>query len=286
MVAAAGWVFTKNALAEFPPHTFLAIRFSLAAFVLALLCWPELRRLNLAQLIRAFGTGLLLGVTLLVWIVALDQSDSIGEGAFIVSLTVVFVPLIGRLFFGDVIGLSLVLALIPAISGLALLSLDVSANKTLSFSFERAHLLFLLSTIGFAFHVIFTSRYAQSTPALPLATIQLAAIGLVAAISAFITESWPVELSTLSWFWVLCSAIIATSLRFSLQTKALAHLKPSHATMIFMLEPVWAAMLGALFLAEKMAEKKILGCLLIFSALVVYRAPAFFTFWRRKSVVV
>jgi len=290
LVAAAGWVFTKNALAEFTPHTFLAIRFSLAALLLAILRWSELKRTSQAQFIRAFGTGILLGLTLLMWVLALDQSDSIGEGAFIVSLTVVFVPLIGRLFFGDDLTTGLLLALIPAVSGLALLSLNVDENQALIFSFERAHLLFLLSTIGFALHVTFTSKLftkknGPSISAMPLATIQLAAIGLVATISALMTETWPAEISAMSWFWVLCSAVIATSLRFALQTKALIHLNPSHATMIFMLEPVWVGILGALFLAERMTENQVLGCVLIFSALVVYRAPAFLTFWRRKSAV-
>jgi len=286
LVAAAGWVFTKNALIEFSPHIFLAIRFSLAALILAFLCRSELKRLTSIQFYRAFGTGMLLGLTLLLWIIAVDQSDSLGEGAFIVSLTVVFVPLIARLFFGDKLTISLVLALLPAISGLALLSLQTTEGQSLSFSFEQSHLYFLLSTIGFALHVILTSRYGQKIPAMPLSTIQLAAIGLVAFISAVMTETWPAEIHAISWFWVLCSAVIATSLRFALQTKALIYLNPSNATMIFMLEPVWVAMLGAMFLTERMSGNQLLGCALIFSSLVVYRAPAFITFWRRKSEII
>jgi drug/metabolite transporter (DMT)-like permease len=285
LVAAAGWVFTKSALKEFPPHTFLAIRFFLAASILAFLCGSELKKMTRIQFYRAFGTGMLLGLTLLMWVVALDQSDSIGEGAFIVSLTVVFVPLIGRLFFGDELTISLLLALVPAISGLALLSIEVTEGQSFSFSFERSHVYFLLSTIGFAFHVILTNRYGQKIAAMPLATTQLAAIGLVACISAIMTESWPAEIHPVSWFWLLCSAVIATSLRFALQTKALTYLRPSNATMIFMLEPVWVAMLGALFLTERMTENQMLGCTFIFSALIVYRAPAFITFWRRKSEI-
>ncbi|MFT7371907.1 MAG: drug/metabolite transporter (DMT)-like permease [Oleiphilaceae bacterium] len=285
-VAAGGWVFTKSALIEFPPHIFLAIRFCLASVILALLCWPELKQLTKVHCFRAFGTGMLLGLTLLLWVVAVAQSESIGEGAFIVSLTVVFVPLIGRLFFGDALSISLLLALVPAISGLALLSIEVTDSQTFSFSFERSHVYFLLSTIGFALHVILTNRFGQKIAAMPLATVQLAAIGLVALISAITTESWPADIHAISWFWLLCSAVIATSLRFALQTKALTYLNPSNATMIFMLEPVWVAILGALFLTERMTENQILGCALIFSALVVYRAPAFVAFWRRKSEII
>jgi hypothetical protein len=40
-----------------------------------------------------------------------------------------------------------------------------------------------------------------------------------------------------------------------------------------------------LFLTERMTENQMLGCTFIFSALIVYRAPAFITFWRRKSEI-
>jgi len=271
VIAAAGWGFSKSALIDFPPYVFLALRFALAALLLSLFCWSDLKALNKTQFLKAFLTGLLLGLTMLVWIIGLDKTDSVGEGAFIVSLTVVVVPIIGRLFFADKLSLNHVLALFPAVAGLFLLSLRTQASGEFVFVLETTHLLFLCSTIGFAFHVILTSRYAKSIPTLPLSTVQLIAIAVVATVAALLTEGWPADVSAISWFWLICSAAIATSLRFSLQIKAMAHLQPSHSSMIFMLEPVWTSVLGIVFLHELMLSNQIWGCVLIFCSLLIYR---------------
>ncbi len=282
LIAAAGWVFTKSALAEFSPYIFLALRFSLAALVIVALSWSTLMVLNRRQICKGFGTGVLLACALLLWILAVDQTDNIGEGAFIVSLAVVFVPLISRLLFGTKITYYLLCALVPAVLGLALLALNGGESEGLSFEFKEAHGFFLLSTLGFALHVILTGRYAQGIPYMALTALQLVAIGLVATVAALLTESWPSELSSTAWVWLLCSAFIATSLRFALQTKALAKLDANNAAMVFILEPVWTAILGAWFLSERMSANQLLGCVLIFAAILFYRTPLLGPYLRRK----
>lgn len=282
LIAAAGWVFTKNALAEFPPYSFLALRFSLAALVLACLCRGQWALLNAGHLLRGFGTGLLLGAALLVWILGVDQTDNIGEGAFIVSLTVVIVPFIARIFFGHKLALNVFIALMPAVAGLAFLAFDGGSNFLIGFELKSTQGLFLLSTIGFAFHVILTGKYAQDIPYMALTCMQLAAIGLVAGLAAMCTEDWPETLSSMSWLWLLCSAFIATSLRFALQTKALSYLDPNNAAMVFILEPVWTAILAWLFLSESMSRHQLFGCVLIFCALLIYRVPLILTYLRLR----
>lgn len=283
LIAAAGWVFTKSALAEFTPYFFLALRFSLAALVLVMLSWSELLVLDRRQLRRGLATGVLLGGALLLWILAVEQTDNIGEGAFIVSLAVVFVPIIARIFFGTKITPLLFLALIPAVLGLALLALQGSEGQGMALEFKSSHALFILSTLGFALHVILTGRYAQGIPYMPLTALQLIAIGFVSTIAALSTETWTSDLSAIAWVWLLCSAFIATSLRFALQTKALANLDPNHAAMVFILEPVWTAILGAWFLNERMSENQLLGCVLIFCAILVYRFPLIRSFLLKQK---
>jgi drug/metabolite transporter (DMT)-like permease len=283
MIAAAGWIFTKSALVGMPPFMFLGIRFTLAASILALLCLPQLKKQNKKAIFQSFSTGILLGLSLLVWIIGLHKIDNVGEGAFIVSLTVVLIPLLAKVFFKDRISISLLVSLVPAVIGLGMLSISGDAKSGFSFCYNQAHIFFLISTLGFAFHVILTARFAQKIPALPLTSIQLFAVGMMGTIATLFTESVPAEISPIIWFWLLCSALISTSLRFTLQNKALTHLNPSHAGMIFMLEPVWTATLGAVLLEERMNGYQLLGCLLIFMALVLYRAPQIFQ-QRKKSI--
>ncbi|TQV80034.1 DMT family transporter [Exilibacterium tricleocarpae] len=275
LVAAAGWVFTKFALAGFTPYAFLSIRFAIAAAALALFCWPALRRLQRRQCLRSLTTGAVMGLALLIWIQAIDRTPYIGEGAFIVSLAVVAVPVLGRLLFGDKISIGLVIALVPALAGLAMLSLDQG------FHLAPYQLYFLASMLAFALHLNLSSHYVRGIPSLPLATLQLLTVSIISAIAALATETWPREASATAWFWLLCAALIATSLRFALQTSALQHLKPSHASMIFLAEPVWTAVLGALLLGEVMSANQIAGCVLIFTSLLIFRGGTALRLWRR-----
>lgn len=278
VIAATGWIMSKTAMLEFQPYTFMALRFVLAAAVLAVFCVGDLRRLSTAQLFRSLATGVALGCALLSWSVGLHMTDNVGEGAFIVSLTVVVVPLIGRVFFGYRLTLLLIISLIPAICGLYFLARD-NINSEVGFSLEPAQLLFLLSTLAFATHLNLSSYFVKGISPLALSSLQLGMVGLMAALGAWwfdpplASQSFlGATISTQAWLLLLASALFATSLRFSLQTRALQQLPPSHSGMILLAEPVCTAVMSAWWLGERMSANQISGCLLIFSGVIVYRS--------------
>lgn len=275
LVAAAGWLFSKNAIQEFPPYTFIALRFSIAAAVLALFCLPQLFSLTREQVFRSAATGSSLGFTLLLWVIGLQETSSIGESAFIVSLTVIAVPIIGWILFKETIPFILLIALIPALIGLAFLTIDNG------FSIELGQLYFLAATAGFALHFNLSSHFASNIPSLASTTIQLTIVGLISAVVAIFIESWP-EAGAIYWGWLLASAVIATSFRFTLLNYSLQLTTPSHAAMILLLEPIWTALLGAWLLGEMLSNNKILGCTLIFIALLVFRAPTIMNEFKRS----
>ncbi|MFL0803364.1 MAG: DMT family transporter [Agarilytica sp.] len=268
IIAAAGWLFSKNALQYIPPYTFIALRFSIAAVVLMMFCLPQLRGLTIGQCVRSMSTGIVLGVTLSLWVVGLQQTKSIGESAFIVSLTVVVVPVIGRLLFSESVSLSLFFALFPALIGLALLTVDNG------FVIEAEQWVFLLVTIGFALHLNLSRYLVREVPSLANTSIQLVMVALVSAVAAALWEQWTFQFSKFGWGWLLVSAVVATSFRFSLQNHALQKMIPSHASIILLMEPVWTAVLGVVFLNEFLSVNRLLGCFLIFFALIVYKWKA------------
>ena len=60
-------------------------------------------------------------------------------------------------------------------------------------------------------------------------------------------------------------------LRFLLQLLGQSLTTPSHAALIMMLEPVWTALAAAWWFGETMSALQLVGCGLIFMALVVSR---------------
>lgn len=263
VAAALGWLLTSFGLQILPPYQFLALRFLIAGTILSFFVHPSLKTLTGQQCWRSFVVGVVLGVTLLFWVMGVAYTRHIGAGAFIASLSVIFVPIIGRLFFAEKVSIYLVLALIPALLGLALLNSIGSP--------ELSQLLFLMCACGLGLHINLLGLYAKNTPLIPLTIIQLITVGLVGLCAAIVVKDWLWPIPWQGWLWILASALIPTTVRHVLQTRAMQQLTANHVSIIFTAEPVWTALLALWLLDEYMSGKQWLGCALIFSALLIYR---------------
>ncbi|MDR9466626.1 DMT family transporter [Marinospirillum sp.] len=268
LIAAAGWIFSKETLAGLQPQLFIALRFSGAGLLLALFCIQPLRQLNFRQLTSAIKVGCFFGLAMIFWILGLKFAQHVGVGAFLASLGIVIVPLLNRLTGGEKPPALVYLSLPLVLSGLALLSLDQD------FYLGLGEISFLLAAFFLALMFIYNSRAAASISALPLTAIQLLVTGLITGLVSLATEEWSFNQPTAIWGWFLASLLLATSLRFLLQTWAQSMAPPSHTAIIMTLEPIWTALLASLWFAESMSLYQLLGCSLIFSAVLVNRWPA------------
>lgn len=268
LLAATGWIFSKEALSSFPPLYFIALRFAGAGLVLVLFCWRPLIHLTRTQIFAASQVGLIFGVAMVFWVLGLAYAQHLGVGAFLTSLGVVMVPLLNFALGGERPNRYVFAALPFVITGLAFLSLDEL------FKFGWGELCFLLSAFFLSFMFIFNTRAAAKIPTLPLTSILLILTGVVTGLVSLFTESWSLNFSSAAWGWFIASLFIATSLRFLLQTYAQSLAPPSHTALIMTLEPVWTALAAAWWFRELMTNYQFIGCSLIFSAVLVSRTPA------------
>lgn len=267
IVAAAGWIFSREALAGFPPLMFMALRFTGAGLLLSLIGRAGLRRLTARQWRQSAYVGVLFGIAMVFWIIGLKMTQHIGVGAFLCSLGLVLVPLI-TLLFGERSSFSVYLAIPIAIAGLACLSLDSQ------FNLGTAELCFLMAALFLALMFVLNSHAAAKIPALPLTAIQLLVTGFITTICSIVVEDWQFSQPPNIWAWFVASLLIATSLRFLIQTRGQGMAPPSHSAIIMTLEPVWTALLASVWFAERMTAMQLAGCGLIFAAMLVNRWPA------------
>ncbi|MDK2777998.1 MAG: DMT family transporter [Pseudomonadota bacterium] len=268
LVAALGWIFSKEALNGFPPLMFMGLRFLIAGLILAVPGYRALRRLRAHEWRTSAVVGLVFGAAMSFWITGLSQSSALGEGAFINSLSVVMVPLISMLLFAEKPALSVWLALPVAIAGLALLSLQHGFNPA------PGQMYFLASALLFSLMLILNGRAASRIPALALSSIQLVVVGLMACVLSLLLEDLPQQSGVAMWVWLGLSITIGTSARFLLQTYAQGLTTPSHAAVIMILEPVWTALLASVWFDEHMSAIQITGCSLILASLLINRWQA------------
>jgi len=265
ILAGFGWIFSKEALAGLPPLFFMGVRFIIAGFVLFLAGQKYFRGLDWKGIRQASFVGVVMGITMMFWVTGLDQGSNLGVGAFISSLGVVLVPLVARFMFKERPPMSIWVALPFAIMGLGFLALNNGLN------FELAHMFFLGAAIGSAFQLNFSWRFSMRMHVLVLTAIQLSVAGALLLCLSLITETLPHSISIGVAGWFLASTLIATSLRFLLQTYGMSLTPVSHAAVIMNLEPVWTAIFAVLWFSESMGAGQVFGCCLVFFAMLVSR---------------
>ncbi|HHQ4773827.1 TPA: DMT family transporter [Aeromonas veronii] len=280
LLAAAGWLFSKEAIRELPPAAFIGSRFLLAALLLLPLAWLREPPPSRAQMVRAAGCGTLLGASLLLWVTAISQSDALGSGAFIMSVATLMAPLAAWGAFRAKPGRHYWLTLPIAIAGLLLLSSSTHWGVSLSLFW------FLAAATTLGIQLAVHRHFAQSIAPTWLTCIQLAMTGLLGTLLSLLTEQWPeAGVSHGIWGWFVASVLIATTLRYCLLTHALSKMTTAHAALMMLLEPVWTLLLSTLFYSEPLGGAKLAGAGLVLGALVLYQLPLLLRSARLKTPV-
>jgi drug/metabolite transporter (DMT)-like permease len=266
LFAAFGWLFSQQALQSFTPFWFLALRFLSAGIIMSAIGWRTLSQLTRQQWWVCLKLGCLMGGALLLWITGLSFSQHLGESAFIASLAVIYVPIIGRIIYSTKINRSLLAPLILAVLGLITLMLKNG------FAIEKSQAYLLAAALIFATHFVITANVVRTMPALAITATQMSCVGLIALVMALVTEPMlDTAVGIIAWQWMVWSIFVASLFRFAIQTYAMKLTSANNAGMILVLEPVFTVMIATWYLGESLSINQWIGCGLIFSAILVYQ---------------
>ena len=267
LLAALGWIFSKESLAHIEPLLFMGSRFLLAGGVIAIFARKEIQESTSRDITRVLVVSIFFSAGLYFWALGLLHGSHMGIGSFLTSMGVILAPCISPIF-KDFPPKAVWFALPISLIGVGLLAIDSK------FIFGIGELYYLMSAVAFALYINLNGRAATKTPILTLTSIQLMLVGVILLPLSFLVEDWRITggISILSWFFA--SVFIATSLRYFLQTYSLKLSTPSRVSLILTFEPVWVAIIGVFWLEERMAALQILGCLLILIAVLIPRIHA------------
>ena len=254
------------------PNTFNGIRSMLGALVLVpvILVREKTGKSNGAGGKRLLIGGIICGVllclasTLQTWGMVYTTS---GKSGFITAMYMIFVPIIG-LFIGKKIRPLTVLGIISGVVGMYLLSLggsDLSLNK--------GDLLTLICAFVFSFHIMAIDRLSGEVDGVKLACLQFFVCGTINIILMLLFDhpDWSVVRSCTVP--ILYSGIMSCGVAYTLQIIGQRYTEPTPASIIMSLESVFAALAGWVLLQEALLPKEILGCVLMFAAIIVVQLP-------------
>jgi drug/metabolite transporter (DMT)-like permease len=210
----------------------------------------------------AFWPGLLLALALSCGIIGLKDSLST-IAAFLVCSDAFFIPLIDRLLFGRRTQRDISLGLLVGGAGIVLLTLKAD------FHISTSDCWLLASAVFWAAYTSTVAHAVERQAALPISCACHLIAGLLVGVFAFGFEKLPIALSTSTVFALIYFALIISALRFTLMAKAQQVLTPSEMGLIFLAEPVAAAILGYLVANEILSRQQWIGASLVCLALLI-----------------
>ena len=265
------FLVVKNTLATLPPLSLVALRFALAAAVLALAFRGKAFALGQGASGRshwrtAAGIGALLWAAFAFQTAGLVYTTPARSG-FITATYVAFVPLLARVVLGRRLRKRVLVAVGAALAGLILLT-DARGGGA---NFGDA--LTLLGALAFAAHILALDRFASAMPSSALAFVQMAVVAGLSLPLALAFESTPHALdlpgiAAIAYLGVICSAV-----GFLGQTWGQRHTTPIRVGLIFSLESLFAALLSVAIGAEVLTPWQWLGGLMLVGGVVIGELP-------------
>lgn len=256
------FVIVKWAIEDLPPFPFLAIRFALAFISLLPFLWFQRAHISRGTLLQGAAMGVFL-FSGYAWQTIGLQYTTASNAGFITGLSVVIVPALVTLTTRTLPHRNLMLGIISALVGLALLSLgnDLRLNK--------GDLMVLVCAFSFALHIFIVGRYSPQTNATVLASVQILTVSILSAFFSLLLPQSSLHFSANAWLGLLMTAVPATSLAFFVQTKMQQFTTSTHTALIFSMEPVFAA-ISAFFLAgERLTPRGFLGAGLVLGGMLI-----------------
>jgi len=264
LLAAVGWIASKIVIESVPGDIFLSVRFLFASLILFPFCYKKVLRLNFKQVISVCSVGLILAVSMKVWVYAMSITASVSEGAFIMSLAMIIAPFTSWLFFRQRPNRAFWFALPIAITGMMLMTLSNG------WQVEKSQWCFLLASALLSIHFVFNKKMSSSVKPLISIFLQLLTVGIFTTLFAVFNEQAHFELTNNVILWFVISAVVATSIRYLLQTMGQLSIKIETAALIMILEPIWTLLMSMLVLGEILETQKLIGAAIIFLSLFLY----------------
>lgn len=192
---------------------------------------------------------------------------SVGKSGFFTALYIVMIPVIG-IFIGKRPGIKLWFCVALAVVGMYLLCM-----KDGSFTIERADIMLLLCALAFSFHILVVDYFSPKVDGVKMSCIQFFVCGVLSAVEMLFTETPDISNIQAAWLPLLYAGLLSCGVGYTLQIVGQKGINPVIASLIMSLESVISALAGWVILGQVLSPKEILGCVLMFVAIIITQIP-------------
>lgn len=216
---------------------------------------------------KTVRSGLILGVVFCAACnfqqFAFEYSTS-GKIAFITALYMFFVPLFGLVLKKRVPWLTWVCVVFGFV-GLYFLCIGPDGLGGVNRGDIRA----FICAIFYAVHILMIEKFAPDVDGIKLSFVQFLVSGVITCILMFIFETPQMGAIASAIVPLLYSGIMSCGLAYTFQIVGQKYTEATIASLIMCMESVFAVLAGALLLHELLSGREIVGCVIMFAAIIL-----------------
>lgn len=194
------------------------------------------------------------------------QYTTVGKAGFITTFYIILVPIIG-LFFKKYCGILTWIGVVIALAGLYFLCI------TEKLTIQKGDALILCCSFLYTGQILAIDHYNPFVDGVKMSCIQFLTGGVLGAIFMFLFETPDMGMILKAAGPILYTGIMSTGVAYTLQAVGQKGLNPTVAALIMSLESVFSALSGYLFLHQILTTRELIGCVLMFIAIVLAQLP-------------
>lgn len=196
-----------------------------------------------------------------------------GKAGFLTACYILLVPVLG-LFLKKKCGVRVWTGIAITLVGLYLLCM----SETLRL--QSSDLLLLACALLFAVHILVIDYFSPRVDGVRMSCIQFLVCGILSLIPMFFSEIrvgadvWLAKLTDPgAWLAILYAGVLSCGVAYTLQIVGQNGINPTVASMLLSLESVFSVFAGWIILKQSLGAKELLGCGLIFIAIILAQLP-------------
>ena len=245
------------------PLQILTIRFFIGAVLIGVIFFKEIKN-NITK--EAIISGSIIGLFLFIAFAFQTFGmayTTASKNAFLTAINVVIVPFIGFILYKRALDKYGIISSIIAILGIGILSLEAD------FSINFGDFLTIICAFGFAFHIFFTGEFVKKYNPVVLTVVQFSVATVLSLVVQILFNEVRINAEMSSIIGVLYLGIFSTTIAFLLQTICQKDVSETKSAIILALESVFGTILSVIILHEVLTVRMVIGCLIIFSAIII-----------------
>ena len=220
------------------------------------------------------GAGIICGIVLFAAMTFQQYGISVypqgvaasGRSGFITATYVVMVSVVS-VFMGKKMHWIIGVSVTGCVAGMYLLCMSGGVS-----GIYLGDVIVFLGAICFTIHILVIDKFS-SADSMKMSCIQFFVCGVLSAVGMLFTETPDISNIQAAWLPLLYAGLLSCGVGYTLQIVGQKGINPVIASLIMSLESVISALAGWVILGQVLSPKEILGCVLMFVAIIITQIP-------------